>query len=413
MIAHMSIRQTDAKTIRGKAWAAKYPHAADDIYVVAQVGGKKKRIRIGPNTPENHERAARKVAEYRAILERQQLRAAGMVTLGFAEAADLWLRQGLRRRAPKTIRTRTFQAGRLKGYFGNKRLDTIDTDAIAAWWDAEVEGKMTTRTGRTYLDALSMIFRHAAKSEPVPNPVPDARARIFAEIEHTAESRAANQQNLRPLSSDELAKLLPHLTGDLQVTVLLMYEAGLRIGEALGIQWGDLWYGRDADDTSRHIHVQRSRKDGEVGLTKSGRSRRVAMSRRLRSLLLERHMASGRPAETEWVVSQWWTANVRHRLDRACKRAGIGRRVPKDFRDTYASTLITHGIVLKWISLQLGHASVAVTERHYAGYMAADSYQNPWMVPAGCLPPDLFVEMDGWGRGHKRAHTGTTTEKPE
>ena len=33
-------------------------------------------------------------------------------------------------------------------------------------------------------------------------------------------------------------------------------------------------------------------------------------------------------------------------------------------RDTFASTLITHGIVLKWISLQLGHASVATTERH-------------------------------------------------
>jgi hypothetical protein len=27
--------------------------------------------------------------------------------------------------------------------------------------------------------------------------------------------------------------------------------------------------------------------------------------------------------------------------------------------------------------------------------MQMDGYQNPWIVPAGCLPPDLFSEFDG------------------
>ena len=78
-----------------------------------------------------------------------------------------------------------------------------------------------------------------------------------------------------------------------------------------------------------------------------------------------------------------------------CKRAGIARHTSKDFRDTFASLLITHGIVLKWLSLQLGHARVATTEKHYAAYLAMDGYQNPWMVPDGCLPTDLFAELDG------------------
>jgi len=67
--------------------------------------------------------------------------------------------------------------------------------------------------------------------------------------------------------------------------------------------------------------------------------------------------------------------------------------------------------VLKWISLQLGHASIAVTERHYAAYMAMDSYQNPWMVPEGCLPPDLFTTLDGCA-GLMRASAGLITSKP-
>jgi len=78
------------------------------------------------------------------------------------------------------------------------------------------------------------------------------------------------------------------------------------------------------------------------------------------------------------VVEQPWHKNIHDRMGRVAK---VNEPLFKDFRDTYASNFIAHGIVLKWISLQLGHASVAVTERHYARYMAVDGYQNPWMVP--------------------------------
>ena len=85
-------------------------------------------------------------------------------------------------------------------------------------------------------------------------------------------------------------------------------------------------------------------------------------------------------------------------MERAATRAKVDKPQFKDFRDTYASTLITHGIVLKWISLQLGHASVSVTERHYARYMAVEGYQNPWIVPDGCLPTDLLSTLDRWNQ---------------
>ncbi len=66
----------------------------------------------------------------------------------------------------------------------------------------------------------------------------------------------------------------------------------------------------------------------------------------------------------------------------------------KDLRDTYASTWITHGIVLRWNSFQLGYGSLSVTERHYASYMLIDGYQNPWIVADGCLPSDLCAALD-------------------
>lgn len=41
-------------------------------------------------------------------------------------------------------------------------------------------------------------------------------------------------------------------------------------------------------------------------------------------------------------------------------------------------------------------ANVGITERHYARWMAQDGYRNPWLVPEGQLPTDLFSTLDRW-----------------
>jgi integrase len=49
--------------------------------------------------------------------------------------------------------------------------------------------------------------------------------------------------------------------------------------------------------------------------------------------------------------------------------AGIGHRLIKDLRDSYASHLLSSGIVLAFVARQLGHTKTTVTERHYAKYL--------------------------------------------
>lgn len=416
MMISMSVYITTARKVRGEAFAAAYPEKADDLWVVAQVEGRKKRKSIGPPTPENWKKAERKAAEWRAAFEQHDLSGAGLLAPSFAEAGQDFLERGLRKRARGTVDTRSSQVRALMRHFGTTRLDHINALDIAGFWDVLVEQKgRSIRTGRAHLDALSLVFKHAAKSCPgLANPVPAARAAILGDIQHTAAFRARDQENCNPLTTDELRRLLPALkrfdNADLLITMLLTYDAGLRLGEALGLQWGDIWWGRDDSDVARHLHIQRSQSGFRVGTTKSGRNRQVAMSQRLRHVLLKRYVAAGRPAPKTRVIIQRWPRHIRWWLSRVCKQAGIRPVRPKDFRDTYASTLVTHGIVLKWVSLQLGHASLAVTERHYAAYMAVDGYQNPWVVLPGQLPPDLFVELDLWA-GTTRAPTGTKIRK--
>ena len=62
---------------------------------------------------------------------------------------------------------------------------------------------------------------------------------------------------------------------------------GLRRGELVSLQFGDLNFGKDEDDPNRYIFVQHNYVRREHTTTRSKKPRRVDMSRELRRVLLE------------------------------------------------------------------------------------------------------------------------------
>jgi integrase len=66
---------------------------------------------------------------------------------------------------------------------------------------------------------------------------------------------------------------------------LTALRAGLRRGELIALQWGDIQFGSSETDSNRYILVQRSFVYGKFTSPKSKRSRRVDLSRQLRQEL--------------------------------------------------------------------------------------------------------------------------------
>ena len=64
-------------------------------------------------------------------------------------------------------------------------------------------------------------------------------------------------------------------------------RAGLRRGELVAVQWGDIQFGKDEQDANRFIVVQHNYVRREHTTTKSKKSRRVDLSRELRRVLIE------------------------------------------------------------------------------------------------------------------------------
>ncbi len=143
----------------------------------------------------------------------------------------------------------------------------------------------------------------------------------------------------------------------------------------------------------------------------------MGLSQRLRRALRKEHMAAGQP-EVGDVVGPIDRSNYRTRhFARACNKAGLGPRRPKDLRDTFASQLLTAGVQLGYVSLQLGHSDMAVTAKHY-GRWAGTEYRSPVALRNGELPCDLLARLedtlhDVRSRSGHRGRLPLNTKPPE
>ena len=188
---------------------------------------------------------------------------------------------------------------------------------------------------------------------------------------HIQRKRHDAAADIQALSFDEAAKLLvaakDHCPREYPL-VLAALRTGMRMGELLGLKWGDI------DFESRLIHVRRNRTAGEVTTPKNGKTRRVDMSAKLteelRGLLKRRKeekLAKGWKELPDWVFCTLEGSpvdgdNLRHRVFyKVIEKAGIRRVRFHDLRHTFASMLIQNGESLAYVRDQLGHSSIQVT----------------------------------------------------
>lgn len=188
--------------------------------------------------------------------------------------------------------------------------------------------------------------------------------------------------------------------------VLCLLDAGLRFGEVRGLQWRDAAWG-DANGRGRTCGSSGTPPPGvsTPNLPKSGRSREVELSRRLRAALLERWVAEGQPTGDAFVFPALDESNFRRReWARVCgkKSARIGERRMKDLRDTYASQLLTCSVSLGYVSAQLGHSDVAVTAQHSARWAGGNEYREPFRLEPGEVPADFLARLTD---GRERTET--------
>ena len=215
-------------------------------------------------------------------------------------------------------------------------------------------------TLKACLAPLREMFNHAVEDGHVPaNPA----VRILRQTRKDAQSRRPPEAEF--LTREEVAQLVAACAETcprFHPFVLLLARTGMRLGEALGLEWGDI------DFAARFAEVRRSIVEGRIETPKSGKTRRVDLSLHLtdtlRGLRVEQRKAALRTgtAVPERLFLGIDADNFRHReWRRILERAGL-RHVPiKALRHTFASLMIAQDENLAYVRDQLGHSSIQVT----------------------------------------------------
>jgi integrase len=152
-------------------------------------------------------------------------------------------------------------------------------------------------------------------------------------------------------------------------------RAGLRRGELVAVQWGDIQFGKDEQDANRFIVVEHNYVRRQHTTTKSKKSRRVDMSRELRRVLIElrdkrllESFLKGKNDISDELVflSPDGTIldpdNLYHRyFQPVLTKAGLRKIRLHDLRHTFGSLLIQSGASIVYVKEQMGHSSIQVT----------------------------------------------------
>jgi integrase len=250
-------------------------------------------------------------------------------------------------------------------YFGSLKLQSLTVELVERFRGDHAD-RIGRRTTNKCLTLLSAMFRYAERHRLVPsNPV-----RHVAKLRDEA-TRNQEQIEGNILHPAEIQKLLAATDERWRPLLMTAVLTGLRQGELLGLQWGDI------DWQARQIHVRRSFSAGRFYEPKTRYSRRRVDMPGVLVSELKRWKLACPPGDLDLVFPSGAgnpenPSNVINRgLNPALRRAGLRKIRFHDLRHCYASLLIHNNESPKRIQSLLGHSSIKVTFDIY-GHLLTD-----------------------------------------
>lgn len=276
-------------------------------------------------------------------------------------------------------------------HFGQKDITAITREEVKRLaYGLLAQGKSRSTTKGVLTPLSGMLSMAVEDGHLASNPA----LRI---LKRSRAAEGKQQDRIQPFTREEVSLLLEtcreHYPGHYAL-VLLLVRAGLRIGEALALQWGDI------DFNGRFAEVRQTWSNGRLTITKGNRRRRVDLSlhltETLKALLVERKketLRKGWGEVPEWVfIGHRGTRLLRWNFyewvwTKLLRKAGLRYIRVHDLRHSYASLLIQNGAPLAYVKEQLGHSSIQITVDTYGHLVPGgnrsevDRLDEPLMSP--------------------------------
>ncbi len=321
---------------------------------------------VGRNKKKAEERLAERLLEVR----KETFRPENKIKT-FSEVTEAWYQTVvLPNKRPNTARYyRTMLDTHLLPHFGRVKLGRIDVGMIERYISKKAKEGVGRVTINKTITTLGTVLIYAIKHRYIDyNPVPNVDRPKRNPQEHLKE-------RIHYLKPEEIRLLLKHAEQRYRVLFMTLILTGMRLGELLGLQWGDI------DWNVRQIYVRRTLQGGKFYLPKTPKSKRridiwPELIFELKKWKLECPKGELDLVFPNSVGKPENGTNVYHRgFLPALRRAKLPKIRIIDCRHTYASLQIKKNAHPKYISEQMGHSSIKVTMDVYSHIMEAANHK--------------------------------------
>lgn len=268
-------------------------------------------------------------------------------TILFSVFVERWLDTYVKNnnKPSEQLNKRTAVKNHLKPFFGKMELSKINALHVEEFkHKKQAEGKCN-KSINNYLGMLNKCLNCAQEwniIKAIPKikmlKVPPQKFNFLKEEEY-----------------NELLKQALKIGPDFYNMVLFTLRTGVRVGELMGLKWGDI------DFEKKVVTIKRSLVNGIMGSPKSNKERSIPLSDDIYTILKKNKELKDNYIFSDKIVSRF---SLNRALKKACKRAGVEVRGWHDLRHSFASKLANNGISLQIIQTLLGHSDLKMTQRY-------------------------------------------------
>ncbi len=235
-------------------------------------------------------------------------------------------------------------------FFSDRYIDEIKRSEVKQWLNGL---NLSPKTKRHVLSLLSQIFDEAIDDEAVEKNICKG-IKLPKLIKYEPE----------PFTQEEMALLIRYSEGWFRNLLAVLFLTGVRIGEALALEWDDI--------KENKIIISKSIRRNIVSTTKTGNVREIPLFEDLKPFLKEQSYLSGLNKRVFYYVSD--SAKLSKRWRELQQKCGMKDRILYQTRHTFAINALDSGrFKVSQIAKILGHTSTQMIFQKYAKFIKSEA----------------------------------------
>ena len=288
-----------------------------------------------------------------------------------------------------------------KPFFGRMRLAEIEPQHVKRFMKTVADRGVKPNTVRVAAAPVKALFATAFEEGLIrTNPAAGVRMTLSAPVAEDDDG------HVKALTESELRHLIQHTAPEWRLFLTLVAQTGMRIGEAVALQWGDIDFG------GGRLNVKRRWYRGTYASPKSRFGRRsIPLTESMTRSLRERRKGAAEAGDGAliWPTSNGTPYNRSNLHTRVIKPAARAAGVPwagwHSLRHTCATLLFRNGANAKQVQVWLGHHSPAFTLATYVHLLPDDAPDPSFLEevtrasggePAQLEPPESKLGRIPW-----------------